>query len=121
MNKTEWEEMIAQAKVRYDYIVSLFEEFGRTTSMKEGAKDLVQEIYDMGFEHGQKYVWAMRSGAFISDDDKNQDYWTVQTSNDENGNLIQKSYRYVDGKMVEERDGDIISETITGAVNVASE
>lgn len=65
MTKEDWNKMIDNAKIRYDEIeLSLLQQ----TTDKE-VKELVKEIYDMGFEHGQQYVWFARSGFGMTDEE----------------------------------------------------
>jgi hypothetical protein len=53
-----WDEMIARSQPRYDEI-----------AVKLGDADLVKEVYNLGFSHGQQYTHYARSGFGISQEE----------------------------------------------------
>ena len=59
MTKESWDEIISKDKIIYDQII---DEFQRNILCAELAAEKIKQIYDMGFEHGQKYVYFARSG-----------------------------------------------------------
>lgn len=113
MTKVAWEEMMNEDTPRYEQIVSLIEEFARTTAAKEGARALIKEVYDMGHKHGGAEVWYARSGYGRYDEERAKPYWTVQSSSGPDG-FICKSYLYENGQLVKTLDGNIFDHLNAG-------
>jgi len=59
MTKEAWDEMVAKDKKRYDEIIELLQ---RNIFAADIIPAIVKEIFDMGFNEGQQYVWFARSG-----------------------------------------------------------
>lgn len=107
MTKTAWEEMIYESKLKYENILHRLNT--EDLDLPERT-NLVKEIYDMGFDHGQKYVYFARSGF-----GQTQEEWEEQRKNQTmvltGGDGISKTYKYNEKGELEEIIDNSINKT----------
>lgn len=65
MTKEEWNGLVEKDKEKYDKLKLQIME--RSHLSEKQVNEICEEIFQIGFKEGQNYVWFMRSGFGIQD------------------------------------------------------